>query len=750
MLKLTKTGIGLLTRQYKSVLHKCFLMNIGIFSLSTAVATLTPTQTEAKRLANLTATDILGYLGTVSGSTATSANGVTWTNDTSAAPSNFDSTTLTTTGSTSVNIAGTEYILNYTYKTPYTTKGGSTKTENVYFGDASSVSNSALRLTSSSSISTIKADFLHAWYTNNGTANGGALQNYISLNSINGNFINGHTTSAANYDANGAAIWFGGSNNKDVISTIIGDFISNYVYGSSANGGAIYNTGTMSSISGDFIANRATFYKSSSAAYAKGGAIYNNKKMSIAGNFISNSVYTDQSYYNTDSYGGAIYNLGTIDLSGSFINNYAYAKANGTSSGTPYTAYAYGGAIYNTSSGTVNLNVNDKDILFYGNYYSYSSASDSAQIYNDITNYGTVNLNAANGKKIIFNGTIESPTNVGTLNLSTDSAYHGGNYIFANSVSGHTVKLGSNTNSSNYPALVQLRSVKQPDGTITQGNFADTTTLINYNSGSILDTQNGYMDNTNIGTLTLHQNLGLKIDVDISEQEADTINASYDSVSEGILAIQDINFGEWKAGNYSIILTEKEDLKSAYTKADNLKISGSFADYVDKDSITVENGVLSFTTFALGGGSYTAGTGISISDDKVISISNGGVGATQLADDAVETTKINNGAVTTAKIANLNVITDKIAANAVTYAKLNADVYTSSVTSGETKLITSGGVKNFLDTNYSRKLTKTSTFCDGLDGKIRVANDNTTTAANDNTATAATARAVANTFKKAI
>ena len=31
MLKLTKTGIGLLTRQYRSVLHKCFLINHGIW-----------------------------------------------------------------------------------------------------------------------------------------------------------------------------------------------------------------------------------------------------------------------------------------------------------------------------------------------------------------------------------------------------------------------------------------------------------------------------------------------------------------------------------------------------------------------------------------------------------------------------------------------------------------------------------------------------------------------------------------------
>ena len=30
-MKLTKTGIGLLTRLYRSVLHKCFLINAGIF-----------------------------------------------------------------------------------------------------------------------------------------------------------------------------------------------------------------------------------------------------------------------------------------------------------------------------------------------------------------------------------------------------------------------------------------------------------------------------------------------------------------------------------------------------------------------------------------------------------------------------------------------------------------------------------------------------------------------------------------------
>ena len=37
MLKLTKTGIGLLTRQYRSVLKKCRLINVGLFALSTVI-----------------------------------------------------------------------------------------------------------------------------------------------------------------------------------------------------------------------------------------------------------------------------------------------------------------------------------------------------------------------------------------------------------------------------------------------------------------------------------------------------------------------------------------------------------------------------------------------------------------------------------------------------------------------------------------------------------------------------------------
>ena len=40
MLKLTKTGIGLLTKQYRSVLMKCWSINIGLFTITSVLATM--------------------------------------------------------------------------------------------------------------------------------------------------------------------------------------------------------------------------------------------------------------------------------------------------------------------------------------------------------------------------------------------------------------------------------------------------------------------------------------------------------------------------------------------------------------------------------------------------------------------------------------------------------------------------------------------------------------------------------------
>ena len=66
---------------------------------------------------------------------------------------------------------------------------------------------------------------------------------------------------------------------------------------------------------------------------------------------------------------------------------------------------------------------------------------------------------------------------------------------------------------------------------------------------------------------------------------------------------------------------------------------------------------------------YTAGTGLTLLNNQ-FSITNGGVGTTQLANTGVTTAKISDSAVTTSKIADANVTTAKIADSNVTTAKI--------------------------------------------------------------------------------
>lgn len=115
-----------------------------------------------------------------------------------------------------------------------------------------------------------------------------------------------------------------------------------------------------------------------------------------------------------------------------------------------------------------------------------------------------------------------------------------------------------------------------------------------------------------------------------------------------------------------------------------------------------------------------AGTGLSgggTEGNVTLSISNDGVGADQLAsnavvtasitDNAVTTVKIVNNAVTTAKIADANVTTAKIASGAVTAAKI-ASV---PITVGITSVVTSASVTATVNTHvYVSAATKTITL----------------------------------------
>ncbi len=140
----------------------------------------------------------------------------------------------------------------------------------------------------------------------NSTAEGGAIYNEGTL-TITGSKFNDNLAD----DDDAGAIW-----NEGTINTLSADFSNNKA---TDNGGAIHNKGTITTITGNFNDNKSDDY---------GGAIYNEGTISsITGDFNKNTG---------DDNGGAIYNTGTIT---SIISNF---DTNGSESGA-----IDGGAIYN-------------------------------------------------------------------------------------------------------------------------------------------------------------------------------------------------------------------------------------------------------------------------------------------------------------------------------------------------------------------------------------------------------------------
>ena len=174
--------------------------------------------------------------------------------------------------------------------------------------------NTPLQEHKNGTIHSITGNFINNSVTEKGGAiyNSGSQNYYGIINSITGNFTN-------NTSAEGGAIY-----NSGIIAALSGDFINNHTvvesYGSA--GGAIYNTGTIKNISGNFINNYAVAADTEENTYgANGGAIYNEGIINnITGDFIGN----------TAKEGGAIDNEGYITITDStFENNYSSEYSGG-------------------------------------------------------------------------------------------------------------------------------------------------------------------------------------------------------------------------------------------------------------------------------------------------------------------------------------------------------------------------------------------------------------------------------------
>ena len=326
-MKYTRNALGLLNAQYRSVLKKCLLINLGLFALGAGAANAEDYSLKAEDL-------------------STSKN-ITW-KEIGADEYKADSPNML---KVELSADKTQYF-EYTYTKPeggkvYKThqegkEGALTGDITADFKDSiSNVDGGALSNAAGNTLN-ISGDFLNNQIDNTGSGNwGGAIYNEGTL-SIKGDMISNHIV--RNGNVYGGAIY----NNKSTaqITEIIGNYIGNYVISKIyyAYGGAIYNDyGTViGKIEGKFIGNHAIGnFDEDGYVGAEGGAIDNDGSeiKIITGEFINN--YTKNMSGQSGAHGGAIANRktnGTIgNIEAVFINNYS----------TSLEGIAQGGAIYN-------------------------------------------------------------------------------------------------------------------------------------------------------------------------------------------------------------------------------------------------------------------------------------------------------------------------------------------------------------------------------------------------------------------
>ena len=418
-MKYTRAALGLLNAQYRSVLKKCFLINLGLFALGAGISTADAAVTLSPTL------DGLKTEAQKTGAVSSDAYTLTKLTDGATVPE----------GQAAVKIGGSVY-----YFSP--NDGENAKFLSILAGtSAASLDNAANPTTISFNANNIPASvFSYAegdvtdhnfvvqeagqdgnitkkYYkivlnTDKLSTSGGIAWSEVDNGSTTGNIkINlpnentptklYYTVDESKYDkvkknegdrftdligdvgsatekflfkdlkqTSDSSSVYGGAihNSSNNGYNIYADFIGNYVYAEYSYGGAIYNGRTLGNITGNFIGNYAS---SSSSSVAYGGAINNSYGSTIGditGNFIGNYASASSSSFSSSAaYGGAIDNRGTIgDITGDFIGNYA-SSSRGS---------ACGGAIYN--EGTIGDITGD----FIGNYTSSSYSTYGGAIYN--------------------------------------------------------------------------------------------------------------------------------------------------------------------------------------------------------------------------------------------------------------------------------------------------------------------------------------------------------------------------------
>ena len=357
-MKYTRNALGLLNAQYRSVLKKCLLINLGLFALGAGAANAEDYSLKAEDL-------------------STSKN-ITW-KEIGADKYEADNPNML---KVELSADKAQYF-EYTYTQPEGGKvynnerqegkeGALTGDITADFKDSiSNVDGGALSNSAGNTLN-ITGDFLHNQVDNTGSGNaGGAIYNEGTL-SIKGDMIGNHII--RNGGAYGGAIY-----NKSTaqIKEITGNYLGNYIISNTYNayGGAIHNKNgaAIGKIEGKFIGNYAIgHWNENGYVGAEGGAIYNRgaRIKSITGEFIGN--YTQNMSGQSGADGGAIGNREANGVIGSieavFINNYSNSLE----------GMAQGGAIYNFTDS----HIGDIKGKFSGNHLWSKTESAGGAVFN--------------------------------------------------------------------------------------------------------------------------------------------------------------------------------------------------------------------------------------------------------------------------------------------------------------------------------------------------------------------------------
>lgn len=367
-MRYTRSALGLLNSQYRSVLKKCFLINLGLFmfaSPSMADDAWTPgTDTESSgdsfystysnyEVSVNVETALTGTLrfgrGCFSGSMCANfylnGNG---------------SSRIFSIANSSASLIMSGYISGYI-------QGGRENSGGAIFID------SGKSLTLGESGNTI-------WFKNNAANqwNGGAIYNAGSM-SVDGVSLRFSGNTA---NQNGGAIANVGTiNSISILDYYYSGFNGNQALGNVGDGvgGAIANEGTISTIDSSF---------SNNSAKTQGGAIYNGLPSNASDTSNDKTITTINGKFtqNTASTGGAIYNNGTI---GTISADFGYKDNSGNINTTQgNSASANGGAIANDTGGSITT-INS-------NFYANSAGGNGGAIWNYLGTISDINSSFAN------------------------------------------------------------------------------------------------------------------------------------------------------------------------------------------------------------------------------------------------------------------------------------------------------------------------------------------------------------------